>query len=161
MNWIGSLARIVGTSNPITAMAVQFSAEIEGRAVQERLKLEDPISSLHPDVRGVSRLIYDEVSETDSSKVELSDDQLTQYSRVLAILDANRLIEGSHAIGKNFAAGFWLSNPTYVLYIAALYEDPDLMERFMERLSSTPPKTWMRGAELSQEYALPLPVDET
>ena len=140
-------------------MAVQLSAELEGRAVQERLrKLEDPISALHPDVPDVSKLIYECVSQNDSPKIFLSESQLDQFARPLVILDAKGMITGSHAIGKKFAAGFWLSNPWYVLYMAALFEDADRMERFAERLNSTPAGTWMKGAELSQEYALPIPV---
>lgn len=159
MNWIASFARIIGTANPLTAMAVQFGAELDGRSIQNRLRrLEDPISSLHPDVGDVSGEIYDLVSETGESRVVFSDTQYDRYARVLAILEGAGMITGSHGLGKQFVAGFHLSDPSYVLYVAGLYEDPDLMERFVARVDSTPRNSWLRGSELAEEYALPLPV---
>ncbi|HEY4304743.1 MAG TPA: hypothetical protein VGM82_09760 [Gemmatimonadaceae bacterium] len=159
MNWLGSLARIVGTANPITALGVQALAELDGRSIQARLRrLEDPIGSLHPDVGELSDAIYAELSEADDSHVELSDEILDRYSRVLAVLDAAGLIQGTHSLHRRFVGGVWLTNPTFVLYIAGLYEDPDLMERTLAHLNAAPSGTWLRGPEIAKEFAMPLPV---
>jgi hypothetical protein len=157
MNWIASLARVIGAGIPFGGIVVQLSAEIESHRIQERLrKIEDPISSLHPDVHEVSELIYAQVSKTGDSKVKLSDEETERYSRVLAILEANHLIDGTHAIGERFVDGFWLQNPNYVLYMAALYEKADLMERLIAHIDSCASGTWIRGAELAAELKLPL-----
>jgi hypothetical protein len=159
MNWIASLARIVGAAIPFGGVAVQISAEIDGHRVQERLRrLEDPISAIHPDVREVSELIYGALGSSDTSSIELSDEQLTRYSRVLAMLDAQGLINGSHAVGKSFAAGFRLTNPSYVLYMAALFEEPKAMEQLVQRVDSSQRGTWLKGPDLAAEYSLPLQV---
>ena len=86
------------------------------------------------------------------------EETLARYGRVMAILESQGLIRGSHSSQKRFHLGLWLDNPHYIMYMCALFEDPDLMERLLSRVDSTPPKTWLRGAELAEEFALPLPV---
>ena len=157
MGWIQSLARIVGAGIPFGGVAVQISAELESREFQRRLQeIEDPISVLHPDVRAVSQLIYERLSTTNRVPIELSETEQAKYVRPLAVLEAKSLIDGAHAIGSPFALHFWLRNPTYVLYMAALYEDADLMERLVERVDQWPRGTWLNGVALAEELTLPI-----
>jgi hypothetical protein len=133
-----------------------MNAEIDARRVQERLrKLEDPISELHPAVREFSELLYSRTADADDENIKLSEDEVRRYARVLAILEAAGMIGGTHSFTQQFVSGVRLSNPAYVLYMAALYEDPDLMERVVQRVDSTQPRTWLDGRELATEYALP------
>jgi hypothetical protein len=157
MGWIQSLARIVGAGIPFGGVAVQISAELESREFQRRLQeIEDPISGLHPDVRAVSELIYERLSAANSTNIDLSETEQTEYARPLAALQARGLIDGTHAMGSPFALHFWLRSPTYVLYMAALYEDADLMERLIERVDQWPRGTWLNGVALAEELTLPV-----
>lgn len=159
MPWIASLARIVGSTLPFGSIAVQLSAELDSRQVQQRLRrLEDPISALHPDVRAVSELIYASMGQSVSTKVVLPNQEMQQFARPIALLEGSGLITGTHGIGQRFVGGFWVTNPQYVLYMAALYEEPDLMERFVALVDSSPPGSWLIGTQLAKEYALPVPV---
>lgn len=159
MSWIVVLAKVVGSSVPFASSAVQFASELGSRDIQARLRrLEDPISALHPDVRELAEIVYRSVEDTDESRVQLTDEQYDSFRRPLAILEAHGHIRGSHSLQQKFIAGFWLTDPTFVLYMCALYEDADIMERLVAFLETTKPSTWIRGKDLAQEYAVPLPV---
>jgi hypothetical protein len=157
MGWIASLARVVGAAVPFGSVAVQISAELESREVQQRLqKIEDPISALHPDVRSVSKLIYERLRAANGSKIHLSESEQDEYARPLAVIEAEGLLDGTHAIGTHYSIGYWLRNPTYVLYMAALYEDAALMERLVERVDLAKRGNWLNGMELAAELGLPV-----
>ena len=157
MGWIKSLARIVGAGIPFGGVAVQISAELESAEFQRRLqRIEDPISELHPDVRTVSQLIYQRLQATNNAKIELTEAEQTQYARPLAVLEAKGLIDGTHVIGSPLVLHFWLNDATYVLYMAALLEKADLMDRLVERVDQWPRGTWLNGLILAEELKLPV-----
>ncbi len=159
MNWLFPLARVIGAGVPFGGVLVQLNAEWDARKVQERLqKLEDPISSLHPDVREFSRVAYDHIRATGESRLELSEADLAKYSRVIAILEGSGSLRGQHVLGRQHPLACWLNDPTYVLYMAALFEDPDAMAGLTDRVNSGSAGTWLRGADLAKEYRVPLPV---
>lgn len=159
--WLFPLLRVLGVNFPGFAAAVQLSAEYDARRVQERLRrLEDPISALHPDVPTVSALLYGRLrAGYGGAKVELSDEEVALFARPLALLEGAGRIRGTHAIGSRpFVGGVWLSDPEYLVYLATLHEDPDRTGPFLARVDAAPAGTWIRGAELAEEYGLPLAV---
>ena len=159
MNWLFSLARVIGSGIPFGGVLVQISAELDSRQVQQRLaKLEDPISALHPDVREFSRSVYEQVRTTQASRIQFTDDDLTRHSRVIALLEKAGLLRGSHAIGQRHPIALWLESPQYVLYMAALYENTDAMGRLVSHIDSGAPGTWLRGEDLATQFEVPLPV---
>lgn len=159
MNWIVSLVRIVGTTSPFFAWAVQLSAELDSRGIQARLRrLADPIGSQHPDVPAVAEYMYGAIPRTGESRVELAADVADRYSRALAILDTGGWLKASRTLFTRTPTEFWLTNASFVLYMAGLYEDADLMERIVAYSDSAPRGQWLHGSELAEEYALPLPV---
>lgn len=159
MNWLASWVRIVGASFPGASSAVQLQTEIDSRKIQTRLRqLEDPISSLHPDVRVVSEQLYGQVRETNRSHFELADTFYVQYARVLGLLEARGHVTATHTLGRRFGGGLTVSNPGFMLYIAALYEEPEHLARFTDLIDKAEVNTWLNGGEISQELDLPLPV---
>ncbi len=159
MTWMASLARVFGAAVPFGSILVQISAEVESRDIQARLRrLEDPISSLHPDIRELASLIYTSVEDSDESRVQLSQEEYERFRRPLAMLEQNGHIRGSHSLQQRFIAGFWLVEPTFVLYMCALFEDPDIMERLVAYFEATKPNSWMHGKDIAGEFAVPLPV---
>lgn len=160
MGWLLTIARIAGTTSPFTAWLVQAEAEIKAKDFQTRLeRLEDPFSRLHPDVRELGRILYESIQNTDESRVQLDDTRMQRYARALAILKAAGCIEGTSTVGGGpFYGGIYVTDPSFLLYLCTLYEDSDLMDRFVERVEKTPARTSLRGDELSTEYALPLPI---
>ena len=134
-----------------------MSAELESREFQRRLEqLEDPISALHPDVRAVSQLLYERLAIAEGSKVELSPEEQDRYASPLAMLEANGLLDGTHVIGTHYAVDYWFRNPTFVLYMAALYEDANLMERLVQRVEQMERGTSLNGIQLAEELSLPV-----
>src|SRR6266540_2659176 len=98
--WLSTIIRTTGAMTLWTVPLVQLQSELDARKVQERLaKLEDPISSLHEDVRAVSRDIYEFLKSSNNNKVNPDAEFYSKYQRVLAILDARGLIKGSHGLG--------------------------------------------------------------
>lgn len=155
------LARMAGVSTPLTAWLVQADAEIKSKEFQARLeRLErSPYSALHPDIPEIGRILYDTLQKTGDSRLQLDDGFMQRYGRPLAMMRKAGYVSGTATLGGGqFYGGIWVTDPGFLLYLAALYEDQDCMERFVERVDTTPTGKWLRGADLASEYALPLPV---
>jgi hypothetical protein len=83
------IMKIAGVNFPVAASFIQISNELDAIKVQQRLDaLEDPISSLHPDVPALSHVIYFALVNNDSSMLNFRDDVYKKYSKAFAILDS-------------------------------------------------------------------------
>lgn len=154
--WFRILLRVAGSSFGFTAPLVQLDAELTTRDMQQRLlKLEDPISALHPDVRDVSRIIYSDLRNADSLKLEYPDHFYEKYARVLALLESRNLIRGTHAIGQRYFGGFRITDAEFVLYMAGLYEDADKLD-FLVKYIDQASGGWLRGEEIAAQVQVPI-----
>ena len=161
MTWMSKIIRSAGSAFPVTSMLVQLQSDLDAEKIAERItKLEDPISFLHEDIPDLSKQIYDKTRATDKQNLEFERDFYTKNSKPLAILDAKGFIEGVHALGKGneYVGGFWLRDPTYVMYMCQLAEDSDQMERLLDRLESAQAGDWLTAAKLQETLKLPTPV---
>jgi hypothetical protein len=159
MKWLMSVARIVGASLPLVPSLMQLQAEIDSAAIQRRLfSLEDPISTLHPDIREVSEKLYKELAATGVANLQFDGTFYSQYSRPLAILEAQGFIVGTHAIGARYIGGLWVQDPKYVVYLCALYEDQGKMDGLVQLLENCTPGQWLRGEDIEADLQLPRPV---
>ena len=153
------VARVVGASLPFVPSLIQLQAEIDSSAIQQRLlALEDPISTLHPDIRAVSEKLYRELAATGNAKIRFDDAFYTQYSRPLAILEAQGFITGTHAFGTKYADGLWVQDPKYVVYLCALSEDQSKMDGLVQLMENCTTGQWLRGEDIASDLHLPLPV---
>jgi hypothetical protein len=165
VNWFFAMVRVLGSAFPLTSAVVRIQDEIDradSREVQRRLDdIEDPISALHPEVREVSRSIYEKLSATDANKLTFEPDFIDRHRRVLAILEGRGLIEATHTIGAGgqfYGGELWVKSPTYLLYLASLYEDPELMDQLVERVDTCAPGHWLDGRKIAEDIPLPIPV---
>lgn len=159
MKWLMSVARIIGASLPIVPSLMQLQAEIDSAAIQHRLlALEDPISKLHPDIREVSEKLYGELVRTGAQKLLFDSAFYSQYSRSLAVLEAQGFIFGTHAIGAQYVDGLWVKDPIYVVYLCALYEDQTKMDSLVYLLESCKPGQWLHGKDIEADLKLRRPV---
>lgn len=159
MKWLMSVVRIVGASLPFAPSLVQLHAEIDSAAVQRRLlALEDPISALHPDIRELSEKLYRKLVETGDSKLRFDLAFYAQYSKPLAILEAEDFIVGVHAIGTKYVDGLWLKDPKYFVYLCAFYEDQEKMDALVQVLQDCQSSQWLNGDAIAKSLHLPRPV---
>lgn len=86
------------------------------------------------------------------------DEFYIKYSRALAVLESQRYLKGSHAIGKRFAAGLWVVDPTFIMYMCVLEEDNDKMEAITSAVENCQIGQWLDGKVLQASLNLPLPV---
>jgi hypothetical protein len=144
MNWLGSVAVAVG-------------GEISSRKIQERLRrLEDPIGSLHQDVRPLAEHLYRQMAESGRTMVPPTP-ELEQYARALGMLASHGHVELTRVmVGGIRAVG--LKSSAFILYSAWLTEDPDLMERLFRTVDTTPAGSSINGNDLAAELTLPMPV---
>lgn len=158
MNWLSTIVRMAGNSFPLSAPLVQLQAELDSEVMKQRLlKLEDPLSALHPDVRAIAPLLYDEIRRQGSSAIEFSAEFYERFQRVLAILENQGCIAGRHALGGKFAGGLRIA-PRFMLYICAFAEDSRKMDQLLERVDKAATGRWIHGKPLAEELSLPLPV---
>ena len=106
----------------------------------------------------MSERLYKELAATGVAKLRFDGAFYTQYSKSLAILEAQGFIVGTHAIGGRYVDGLWLQDPKYVVYLCALYEDQSKMDRLVQLLESCTPGQWLRGEEIAVDLQLPRPV---
>ncbi|MDO8946183.1 MAG: hypothetical protein Q7U88_03375 [Desulfocapsaceae bacterium] len=157
MDWLLSIVRVAGASFPVASSLVQFQAEIDSKALQERVaKLEDPISHLHDSVPELSRQIYRKVKLENSTKLDFEEEFYTKFSRPLAVLESQGCIKGGHALGKNYVAGIRLVDPSYIMYLCAIDEDSEKMESLLKVVDGCEVGRWLDGNEI--KISLPLLV---
>ena len=124
MEWFLKLIRVAGASFPVASSFVQLQAELDSEIILARIeKLDDPISHLHDDVADVSKEIYTELSSKDSINLDFNEAFYKKYSRVIAVFDSKGLISKKGAIGTTVPVGIWVKDPSYMLYMCALFED--------------------------------------
>lgn len=159
MHWFLSLVRIAGASFPVASSLVQLQAEMDSREFDRRLrKLEDPIMTLHPDMPEVSRTIYSRLQGAEANLVQLEPDQYTRFSRALALLEARGFIKGRHTLAQRFGGGLRVTDPSYIVFMAAHCADPGNMAKLVEMVDSCEDGHWLDGHALRAELGLPLPV---
>jgi hypothetical protein len=159
MNWFFSMVRVAGAAFPVSSMLVQLQAEIDSNELNNRLnRLEDPISHLHENVHDISEVMYKKIKQLDNLKINLDDEEYEKYSRVLAVLESKSFIKGSHTIGKRFAKGLRIIDPTYVLYMCALFENSNEMEKLRNRVETCRIGQQLNGKTLQNEINLPLSI---
>jgi hypothetical protein len=140
----------------VASSLIQLQAELSGLEIQARLhKIEDPISHIHPDVRELAREIYSALRSRGKWPLEMSAEFYARYSRPLAMLEAARHIDATHALGRRFAGGLWSNGPAFTLYMCALYEDPVKMDALVTRVDQAPPGMHLDGQALARELDLP------
>ena len=159
MDWLLSIVRIAGASFPVASSLVQLNSEIESKALLQRVeKLEDPISHLHEQIPELSKRIYQEVKKTNSTSIEFVDSFYKEFSRPLAALESQKFIKGGHAIGRPFALGFRVVDPSYIMYMCALTEESQKMEALINKVDSCEVGKWINGVEIHESLGIPLPV---
>ena len=159
MDWFCSLIRIAGASFPVASSLVQLNSEIESGHIRSRLeKLEDPISSLHPDIQIVSKKIYEAIKIKNSSSLDFEEEFYTNHSRPLATLEANGLVAGQHARGKRFACGLVVTDPSYIMYQCALFESEKSMSELFKTVDQCEAGKWLDGGTISSSLNVSLPV---
>ena len=159
MDWFFAIVRMAGVAFPVASSLVQLQAEIDSKALKERVaRLEDPVSYLHDDVPELCRELYRELKLKNSEKLDFDEHFYSKYSRALAALESQGYIKGSHAIGKRFAAGIRLVDPSYIMYLCALEEDDLKMEALLKVVDSCKVGEWLDGRRIQEDIDLPLPV---
>ncbi|MCD4754699.1 MAG: hypothetical protein K8R75_02700 [Deltaproteobacteria bacterium] len=157
MDWLLSIVRVAGASFPVASSLVQLQAEIDSKALLERVaKLEDPVSRLHDDVPELSRQIYRKLKLENSTKLDFDEEFYKKFGRALAVLESQGYIKGGHALGKNYAAGIRLVDPSYIMYLCAIEEDSEKMESLMKVVDGCKVGQWLDGNRI--QIDLPLPV---
>lgn len=159
MNWFFSIIRIAGVAFPVASSLVQLQTEIDSAALSNRIKrLEDPISTLHDDVQPVGRLLYSAITKQNSSSLEFEGEFYTRFTRVLAILESQHYIKGYHVVGKRYAHGLEIYDPTFIMYLCELEEDSNKMTLLFTTVDECKIGTSLNGNQVAVDLGLPEPV---
>jgi hypothetical protein len=158
-DWLFALIRIAGTQFPVASALVQLQAELDSKALAQRIeKLEDPISHLHEDVPAVSRLLYGALKAQNSAMLSFEREFYSRYQRPLAMLESQRYIRGEHGIGHPYIGGIVLCDPTFIMYLCALAEAKEKMSSLVSTVDSCKPGQRLDGKKIALDLDLPEPV---
>ncbi len=159
MDWFFKVIRVAGASFPVASSFVQLQAELDSVEMAKRIdKLSDPISYLHDDVQKVSKKIYQTLILKDSVTLDFDDEFYSEFSRPLAALESHGFIKGQHAVGKRYARGINLIDPSFIMYMCAIAEDGKKMEKLNDCLASCEIGKSIDGHTLTSQLKLPLQV---
>lgn len=140
-------------------MGLGGNSEIQTDKVNHRLDyLEDPISSLHPDVKALSSEIYSALRSGASTHLAFDDAFYQRFRRPLAALEAQGDIKGGHTIGKRYAVGLSITSSRHILYMAALFESDRAMAKLVQAVDTCKPNTRLDGNVVAAGLGLPVPV---
>jgi hypothetical protein len=156
IEWFFKIVRVAGVNFPGAASLVQLQAELDSNVMISRLeKLEDPISYLHEDVPELAKEIYKEMKASDSVNLDFSDEFYTQHSRTLAALESAGLISKNGVLGSRIPKGINLIDPSFIMYMCNLAEDPIKMQEIVEIVDHCEVGLWLNGDELKESLSLP------
>lgn len=159
MDWLFSIIRIAGASFPVAASLCQLQAEVDSKSLSSRVRhLEDPISCIHEDVPKVGELIFEAISIQNQLDIQLATECYADFSRPLAMLEARGYLKGNHSIGHPYYAGISICDPSFVMYLCALFEDQERMKQLISIVDSCIPGQWLNGISIASEFFLPQPV---
>jgi len=159
VDWFCALVRIAGASFAGSASLVQLQNEIDMAAVKRRLQsLEDPISQIHPDVPRLAERLYEAVRSGNVGLLEIPDEFYDEFARPLAALHSSGYLREGHALARRRPINIRMSDPTFLLYCATLSDDSPRVATVVEAVDSAETGRWLKGAELAQQYGVPLPV---
>lgn len=159
MDWFLSVVRMAGVAFPVASSLVQLQSEIDSKILKERVaRLEDPVSYLHDDVPELSRTIYRRLVLKNSEGLDFEEEFYSKFGRALAVLESQNYIEGGHAIGKKYAGGIRIVDPSYIMYMCALEEDDLKMETLMKIIERCNVGERLDGKIIQATTNLPLPV---
>lgn len=159
MDWLFSIIKIAGASFPVASSLVQLQAEVDSKNLSNRVRrLEDPISGIHEDVPKVGKMIFEALSIQNQLDIELAPECYADFSRPLAMLESQGYLKGNHTMGHPYYAGISIRDPSFVMYLCALFEDPEHMKQLISIVDSCKPGQWLNGISIASELFLPQPV---
>ncbi|GAA6169399.1 hypothetical protein [Sessilibacter corallicola] len=151
------VVRIIGASFPVASSLVQFQSELDAYEFEQRLNnLEDPISSIHPNMGEVGQAIYSRISTDDSVNIQFDEKFYTSNIRCLSLLDAANYISLEKVIVQNLPLGINLTDPTFIIYLASIYEQKKAMlETLYEMVDGCEVGLPLSADSLSHDLELP------
>jgi len=156
-DWLITLVKIVGSGVPGSGPFLQALSEIESKGIKERLsKLEDPISNLHPDIPVLAKLIYDKLKTENSTNLEFNNEFYQEYSKSLAVLEANDYIKQTRTLGQRYPLDIYVADPTFIMYLCSIAEDEKKMNSLIELVENCEFGKLLDGKKIKLD--LPLPV---
>lgn len=84
----------------------------------------------------LSIAIYNKLKLQNSTKLLFNEEFYSKYSRPLAVLESQGFIEGCHAIGKKYASGIRLCDPSFIMYLCGITEAKHKMEELLKIVDS-------------------------
>lgn len=158
-NWVSIFIRVAGTINPITAWLVQLQSEMDSAVLTERVKrLEDPLLSIHPDLPEVGRIVYDAIRAGNESSFTIADETYQKYRRCFALLEQQGYLTSAHRLGNPVPVNTRISDPHFLLYLCAMFEDRSKMDALFTRTDTAQPGSSLDGKAIAKDLNLPIPV---
>ena len=83
---------------------------------------------------------------------------MKKYKRVLGVLESKSFISIGGSLGGRFTQGIVISDPSYILYMCALYEDLEKMDGLSQMIEKCPAGKNIDGYSVKDSINLPLTV---
>ena len=156
MSWYIKSLKMLGVMIPLTAPLVQLASDCESDQMKKDIdKLLDPITSLHLDIKPLSKELYKQLVEVDEKLLLMNDDFFHKYLRPLSLLEAQGAIKFRKDANKSVPQGVFLIDPGFVLYLCQLFADTNAMQALFNKIESCQKGEWLCSDTLKKELDLP------
>jgi hypothetical protein len=156
VDWFLKAVRVSSAWNPIAAIFLQLQSEIDGVEINRRLNnLEDPISANCENSSKLTKAIYDQFKD---ENYNLTQDMYIQYARTLALFETEGYLKRRMEMGSPFAQGIESFDPTFILYLARLFEEQSSMSELYSLVDNCGIGVTIDGIQLAQSLAVPVDV---
>lgn len=153
VDWFFKILRVSSAWNPIAAVFLQMQSEIDGAEMNRRLdSLEDPISSNCENSSDLCRALYADIK---GSKDSFPQKYYIHFSRPLAFFESEGYLKRKMQVGTPYAYGIEYFEPTFVLYLARLFECQTSMLELYTRIEECDIGVWIDGIQLSETLNIP------
>ncbi|OED84654.1 hypothetical protein [Vibrio breoganii] len=156
VDWFLKAVRVSSAWNPIAAIFLQLQSEIDAVELNRRLdNLEDPINANCKNSSKLTKAIYIQFKDEDSN---LTQDKYIQYARTLALFESEGYLKRRMVMGSPYAQGIEFFDPTFILYLARLFEEQSSMSELYSLVDNCSIGVTIDGIQLAQSLSVPVEV---
>jgi hypothetical protein len=157
--WFYKVIKMSGNGYPASMLITKILKGTDNITDIEKFqRLEEYFNKSHTDILKVSKFFYKQLLLHDANIIYFSDDFYINYSSSINTLESYGFISASHKEHFDLPLTIILIDPTYIIYLCALFDDDNNMFGLVDLVERCHVGLCLRGNQLKVIFNLPLNV---